>query len=31
MTNDNPLKQLESLGQSIWVDYIRRQFLENGD
>jgi transaldolase len=31
MTNSNPLKQLESLGQSIWVDYIRRQFLENGD
>jgi len=31
MTNSNPLIQLESLGQSIWVDYIRRQFLENGD
>jgi transaldolase len=24
---DNPLKQLETLGQSIWLDYIRRDLI----
>ncbi len=28
---NNPLKQLESLGQSIWLDYIRRDLISNGD
>ena len=28
--NGNHLKELESLGQSIWLDYIRRDFIENG-
>jgi transaldolase/glucose-6-phosphate isomerase len=27
----NPLRALHALGQSIWVDYIRRQILENGE
>src|ERR1700758_4918420 len=27
----NPLKQLESFGQSIWLDYIRRDLLKNGE
>lgn len=27
----NPLKQLESLGQSIWLDYIRRDLIESGE
>jgi transaldolase len=26
----NPLKQLESLGQSIWLDYIRRDLMAGG-
>ena len=26
----NPLKQLEALGQSIWLDYIKRDLLNNG-
>ena len=26
----NPLKQLEPLGQSIWLDYIRRDLIEGG-
>ena len=25
--SDNPLRQLENFGQSIWLDYIRRQLL----
>ncbi len=29
--NNNPLKQLESLGQSIWLDYIRRDLITSGD
>ena len=29
--NDNPLKQLEKLGQSVWLDYIRRDLLTNGE
>lgn len=29
MTN-NPLKQLETLGQSIWLDYIRRDLIASG-
>ena len=28
--NDNPLKQLEQLGQSIWLDYIRRDLISSG-
>lgn len=28
---NNPLKQIPELGQSIWLDYIRRGFLLNGD
>jgi transaldolase len=27
---DNPLKKLESLGQSIWLDYIRRDLFSSG-
>jgi transaldolase len=27
----NPLKQLAEQGQSIWLDYIRRSLLINGD
>jgi transaldolase len=29
--NKNPLLELESFGQSIWLDYLRRNGLENGD
>lgn len=29
--NKNPLKKLESLGQSIWLDYIRRDLIANGE
>lgn len=28
---NNPLEQIPQLGQSIWLDYIRRGFLLNGD
>ncbi|MDR3567466.1 MAG: transaldolase family protein [Syntrophobacteraceae bacterium] len=27
---DNPLKQLGALGQSIWLDYIRRDLIAGG-
>ena len=27
---DNPLKQLNTLGQSIWLDYIRRDLIASG-
>ncbi len=27
---DNPLKKLETLGQSIWLDYIRRDLIASG-
>jgi transaldolase / glucose-6-phosphate isomerase len=27
----NPLKQLQSFGQSIWLDYIRRDLLKSGE
>ena len=27
----NPLRQLHQLGQSIWMDYIRRSLIQNGD
>ncbi|MDA3810761.1 MAG: transaldolase [Spirochaetaceae bacterium] len=27
----NPLKKLETLGQSIWLDYIRRDLIESGE
>jgi transaldolase len=27
---DNPLKELETLGQSIWLDYIRRDLIASG-
>ncbi len=27
----NPLQQLEQCGQSVWIDYIRRTFVQNGD
>src|SRR5512135_1425296 len=27
----NPLLDLESFGQSIWLDYLRRNALENGE
>ncbi len=29
--NKNPLLELESFGQSIWLDYLRRNSLENGE
>jgi transaldolase len=28
---NNPLKQLETLGQSIWLDYIRRDLITGGE
>lgn len=28
---ENPLKKLEALGQSIWLDYIRRELIEGGE
>ncbi len=28
---DNPLKQLHALGQSIWLDYIRRHLITSGE
>ena len=28
---NNPLKQLETLGQSIWLDYIRRKLIVTGE
>ena len=28
---NNPLKQLERLGQSIWLDYIRRDLIASGE
>lgn len=28
---ENPLKKVEMLGQSIWLDYIRRDMIERGD
>ncbi len=31
MMKDNPLKQLGTLGQSIWLDYIRRDLIVGGD
>jgi transaldolase len=27
----NPLRKLESLGQSIWIDFIRRDILDSGE
>ncbi len=27
---DNPLKNLQTLGQSIWLDYIRRDLIATG-
>lgn len=29
--NQNPLSVLESFGQSIWLDYLRRNALDNGE
>jgi transaldolase / glucose-6-phosphate isomerase len=29
--NENPLRQLEALGQSIWLDYIRRNLVTSGE
>src|SRR5512141_3185928 len=29
--NKNPLLELEAFGQSIWLDWLRRSGLENGD
>jgi transaldolase/glucose-6-phosphate isomerase len=26
-TSENPLRQLEHFGQSVWLDYIRRHLL----
>ena len=28
---DNPLKKVEMLGQSIWLDYIRRDLIASGE
>jgi hypothetical protein len=30
MTRKNPLLRLEQLGQSIWLDYIRRHLITSG-
>lgn len=27
----NPLQEIKALGQSVWLDYIQRDILENGD
>jgi len=27
----NPLQQVKALGQSVWLDYIQRDILENGE
>jgi transaldolase len=29
--NKNPLLGLESFGQSVWLDFLRRNALDNGD
>jgi hypothetical protein len=29
--NNNPLKKLEALGQSVWLDYIRKDLLASGE
>ena len=31
MNKENPLKRLETLGQSIWMDYIRRDLIVSGE
>lgn len=31
MMKENPLKKLETLGQSIWLDYIRRDLITSGE
>lgn len=31
MSSDNPLKQVGHLGQSIWLDYIRRDLIADGE
>lgn len=31
MMNQNPLRQLERFGQAIWLDYIRRDLVVNGE
>uniref|UniRef100_A0A7V6A5T0 Transaldolase n=1 Tax=Desulfobacca acetoxidans TaxID=60893 RepID=A0A7V6A5T0_9BACT len=31
MTASNPLRRLEQFGQSIWLDYIRRQMITSGE
>jgi len=31
LTSTNPLLQLQAYGQSIWIDYLRRSFVANGD
>ena len=28
---NNPLQQLETLGQSLWLDYIRRNLIASGE
>src|SRR4051794_26994782 len=28
---ENPLRQLEACGTSVWNDFIRRSFVKNGD
>ena len=28
--NMNPLQRLEALGQSVWLDYIRRDLIDSG-
>jgi transaldolase len=30
MKNENPLRRLRSLGQSVWLDYIHRSLIESG-
>lgn len=31
MNRENPLKKLQELGQSVWLDFIRRPLLESGE
>ena len=28
---NNPLRKLETFGQSLWLDYIRRQMITSGE
>ena len=29
--NENPLRKLQAFGQSVWLDYIRRDLIVSGE